>query len=611
MTEAKNTDNPREKVLARELAEARESRDYYRRIAREAGRKRLQEIDQLNRVISKFKEAEHSLTEAQKNLEERVTARTRELRESNERLRREITERESATTALRENEERLRLALKGANQGIYDLDLRSGKAVVTPEYALMLGFAPDAFEETNEKWLKRLHPDDLERVRSCYEGYLRGETSEYRVEFRQRTATGAWRWILSLGEIMERDALGKPTRMLGTHTDITARKLAELEIIRAKKIESIGTLAGGIAHDFNNLLSVILGNIELGRTLLQGRERELSWLEDAHTASIKAKELIRKFISFSTKSLTRREISELPPIIEDAASLALSGTNVQLTTAFARQLWPIEIDKSQIREAAFNVIKNAVEAMPHGGIVAISAENTIIDPVSRNSEDPARDGEYVKIVFHDSGPGIPEKDLSNIFDPYFSTKERGAEKGMGFGLSIAYSILKNHAGHIEITSSPGKGTEVIFYLPKAAPPAPATVPAPAGMTRLGKILIMDDEELVRNMLRKMLEHLGYTVVEAGNGEEALALYRKSRAGKKPCLAAILDLTIKGGMGGLDTLNALRGLDPGVRAIVASGHSSDLAIDDFAAYGFKAALRKPFTITLLQATLEEVLGRGTH
>lgn len=274
---------------------------------------------------------------------------------------------------------------------------------------------------------------------------------------------------------------------------------------------------------------------------------------------------------------------------------------------FPDDLWFIEFDKGQTKHALKNLINNAVESMPDGGTIDVRAENFNI---TAKRDLPLPEGKYVKILIRDQGIGIPEEHLSQIFDPYFSTKETGEQKGMGLGLATTYSIINRHDGHITVESEVGVGTTFTLYLPAhekdvkelelkeiSMPEKPAT--------RTGRILLMDDEEMIRNLGKQILSKFGYDAELAKDGVEAIELYKNAIDSGKPFEAVILDLTIKEGMGGVDTIKKLKEMDPQVRAIVSSGYSNDPVMTDFRKYGFIGALAKPYTIKDLSDTLSKV------
>jgi signal transduction histidine kinase/CheY-like chemotaxis protein len=397
-------------------------------------------------------------------------------------------------------------------------------------------------------------------------------------------------------------------RLLRTAAEIIGlsmeRKRAEEEILKAKKLESIGILAGGIAHDFNNLLSVILGNISLAQTVAGPAEPVFKLLAEAEKASMRAKELTQKFITFSTGGTPVKKRTSLKGLIEDVASLALSGSNVVCTYSIPEDLWPVEIDRDQIGQVISNVVSNAREAMPNGGVLEIRSENVHIDTIKAKGIPGLKEGRYVRVAFKDHGQGIHEEDLDKIFDPYFSTKDRGAQKGMGLGLTTALSIMKRHEGDIVVESKRGIGTTIYIYLPVSPEPEPLQDGKEARLRgpEVRRILIMDDEEMVRNIAKDMLDHLGYQVDCARHGEEALWSFSRAVESGRPFDVVILDLTVKGGMGGKETVKKLLEIDPNVKAIVSSGYSGDPIMSEFRKYGFSDALAKPYRMSQLRDIL---------
>jgi nitrogen-specific signal transduction histidine kinase/ActR/RegA family two-component response regulator len=385
----------------------------------------------------------------------------------------------------------------------------------------------------------------------------------------------------------------------------------ELELRKARRLETIAALSGGIAHDYNNLLTAIIGNISLALSVLEKNDKVAALLSDAHRAALVAKELTQRLITFSKGGSPLKESVYPAPLIRTATEFTLSGSNVRCEFSLPDNLAPIAVDKTQVAQAIHNIVLNALEAMPHGGTLKVSAVNITHDGLAPDLPP----GRYVKIVITDEGAGIPPEDLGKIFDPYFSTKEMGSQKGTGLGLSISYSIIKNHDGDIRVDSRIGQGTAVSIYLPEskdkshsrdrhAQPSAATDENKPAFGS--GRILVMDDEDLVRDIAGKILTHLGYTVAYAENGEEALALYQSALASSEPFDAVILDLTVRAGLGGVETMQKLLTLDPKVVGIVSSGYSSKDVMANYQDYGFKGVIAKPYGIQDMGTKLKKVL-----
>jgi PAS domain S-box-containing protein len=385
--------------------------------------------------------------------------------------------------------------------------------------------------------------------------------------------------------------------------DVTERKKMEEELLKAQKLESTGTLAGGIAHDFNNLLTAILGNISLAQIHLKPGDKIFKMLSKAEKSCMKAKNLTQQLITFAKGEAPVKKTESLQSVVKDAVNYALSGSNVKCQFDVPEDLWPVNCDEGQIIQMLTNIVINAVEAMPEGGIMKVKAKNEHL----AYDNPPLPKGSYIRLSIKDHGTGIPQEHLSKIFDPYFSTKQRGTLKGMGLGLSIAYSIARKHDGHIWAESKPGGGATFHVLLPAFGEKAPEVrkqegKPIPGS----GKILIMDDEDLVRDIAGKILKYLGYEVKYSKEGEDAIEQFKKARKSGKPFDAVILDLTIPGGMGGKDAIEKLREIDKGIKAIISSGYSEDPIISNYRDYGFSGVVSKPYTTEQLSKVLHDVL-----
>lgn len=385
------------------------------------------------------------------------------------------------------------------------------------------------------------------------------------------------------------------------------RKQIEDELLNAKKLEAIGVLAGGIAHDFNNLLFVILGNINMAQMRLRTGDTAMRHLTDAEKACMRAKDLTHKFITFASGGGPIRSRVVMRELIPSLLTLILSGSNVRSTVEMPEGLWSANIDEAQMRQALNGIISNAKEAMPRGGAIRVRAANLTVSEEEKTSFSLTEAGEYLKLTIEDDGVGIPASNLLHIYDPYFSTKYRGSQKGMGFGLAIAHSVIKRHNGAIKVESQQGEGTTVTILLPalaeKQGPDASRHSRRPTGRKR---VLVMDDEELLNELVRTMLEHLGYEVDAAVDGESAVELYAGARDAGRGYDAVILDLTVKGGMGGRETIQKLLALDPRVKAVVSSGYSTDPVMSDFQQCGFRDKLKKPYALEELRTVMNHIL-----
>jgi two-component system cell cycle sensor histidine kinase/response regulator CckA len=391
-------------------------------------------------------------------------------------------------------------------------------------------------------------------------------------------------------------------------TDITPQRQAEADRLILGKLESAGILAGGIAHDFNNLLTVILMNVELGLRSAPGEAEFETYLADARKAVMRARGLTQQFVTFTAGGVPFRKPTALAPLIQESAQLALCGSRVRFEFVPPPELWLADVDEGQMVQVFQNLVLNAREAMPAGGVVTAQAENVTLHSGAESGLPP---GNYVRVSITNPGSGIPKEIQSKVFDPYFSTKQRGEQKGMGLGLTICHAVIKRHGGAIAVTSTLGVGTTFRFHLP-ASRQLPGDEPQtlmPKVPARRGKILVMDDEEGVRTALRAALQGLGHEVVLVADGMQAVAAYESSKTQGPPFDAVLLDLTVKAGLGGQETLPKLLQIDPGVKAIVMSGYAHEPVLVEFERHGFKGGLAKPFDSAALEEILARVMGSG--
>jgi PAS domain S-box-containing protein len=396
--------------------------------------------------------------------------------------------------------------------------------------------------------------------------------------------------------------------------DVTERQLLEQELVKMKKLESVGILAGGIAHDFNNLLTGIAMNLFIAKTEIPPEQKAHEFIREAEAATFRATRLTQQLLTFAKGGKPVRKVDSIADLITDATGFLLSGTTVNYVLDLEKDLLPVLMDKGQIDQVLSNVVINAKQVMTQGGTITIKGENVAVDVEGFAGKRHAgtlnrlRPGLYVKISVCDQGPGISPEIIDRIFDPYFTTKSEGS----GLGLTIAYSIIQKHEGTLTVESVPGSGSVFSFYLP-AAPEAPST-PADTAIhgvplekvQKARRILIMDDEPAIRKAMAGLLEKLGFEVVGAANGEEAVRIFTEAHEAGRNFSLVILDLTVVGGMGGKECVRLLARVDPSVRAIVSSGYSTDPAMAAHAAFGFAAALPKPYELEQLMAVIHQVL-----
>jgi two-component system, cell cycle sensor histidine kinase and response regulator CckA len=386
--------------------------------------------------------------------------------------------------------------------------------------------------------------------------------------------------------------------------DLTEQKNMEEEVLKSKNLQSVGTLAGGVAHDFNNLLMAIVGNISLAKMNASQDGRITDFLNEAERIAFMGKNLTQQLLTFSRSGDPIRKVVFLGTMLRDITEKILGNSPIRPKYIIPMDLFPVEVDEDQMKQVIQNMVTNAKEAMPSGGTIVISCENVNVTPQNKL---PLIKEDHVKISIHDEGIGIPEENLSKIFDPYFTTKGMGSQKGIGLGLAICYSIIKNHNGYILVDSLPGKGTTFQIYLP-ASKKDIIEVCIEENVVRNGKgrILIMDDEEMILKIAKELLQLMGYEVTTAQNGEEAIGFYRQSMELKKPFNAVVLDLAIPGGMGGKEVMQELLIIDPHVKAIISSGYLNDPVVRDFRKYGFLAMLTKPYEANELDDKLQNII-----
>ncbi len=539
--------------------------------------------------------AEEQLKKTHADLERRVQERTAELQQVNKSLEVEILERRRTQEALKRSEQRFRELADSLPQTVFECD-GSGNLTYANRTAI------EVFGYTNEdanngfNVFQALASEDRERAKECMRARLEGRATKNQ-EYTALRKDGTTFPVMIHSSPIIRESL--PIGLRGLLIDVSDRKMFEREFLKTQKIESLGVLAGGLAHDFNNLLMAIMGNINMAKIHAKGDGRLQKRLADAERASMKAADLTKQLLTFSKGGTPVKKVMAMADLIRKAARFALSGSSIKCEYRIPGDLLPVEVDAGQISQVLNNLIINAAQAMPPGGTVGVHAENI----VAGTGGSPLHHGRQVKITIQDEGEGIPEEHLQKIFDPYFSTRQ----KAQGLGLAVAYSVLKNHGGHITVESKLGVGTTFTIYLPALESPLTETDSlGTEPIAGAGRILIMDDEEMVRTVAGEMLMDLGYTVDYAGDGLEAIEKYKAARDSAKPFHAVIMDLTIPGGMGGKEAIRKLREIDPCAKAIVSSGYSHDPIMSNFIEYGFNALIAKPYTMADLRKTVSSLL-----
>jgi nitrogen-specific signal transduction histidine kinase/CheY-like chemotaxis protein len=370
--------------------------------------------------------------------------------------------------------------------------------------------------------------------------------------------------------------------------DISDRERLQEEVLKFKKLESVGRLAGGIAHDFNNLLTGIMGNLEVAHLrLTQDPERARDNIDKSIKASHRAADLTQKLLTFAKGGEPIKKTADLGEIIRDSAEFVMSGSNIALDVEVAEDLWAAEVDTGQISQVIQNLVINAVQAMPDGGTISVKVDNVQFE-VDEMPPLPLSPGAYVRISVKDQGHGIAPDIRQKVFDPFFTTRPEGS----GLGLSVIHSIISKHEGHVAVSSVPGKFTDFTVFLPalhgRRSNLRRDVIVEPRKSQSGGRILIMDDEELICEIMSGFLEDRGYDVVTVSDGRQVLEAYRQEKFS-----LVILDLTIPGGLGGRETVKLLREYDPDAKAVVSSGYANDPVMAEYEKYGFCGCLNKPY------------------
>jgi len=545
----------------------------------------------IKQLRKKENSAEEDMRKYRENLEELVKERTADLLVANEFLQLEITERKMAEENLKSFSQKMETIINSSSDFIILKDKDFRMLVANEQTAKFLNTpVKDTIGKTDFDFMSK---EAAERCRRSDEVALRSDGPVHSEEcIRDR-----WFHVVKQ-RVMDSD--GNITGIVAVIRDITERKKMEEELLRGQKLESLGVLAGGIAHDFNNALTGILGNIALAKMLVNPEDKISKKLAAAEKATLRAQKLTQQLLTFSMGGAPVKKITSIAELIEESTDFALRGSSAKCEYSIAKDLWPVEVDEGQIGQVIGNLIINAQQAMPEGGTIKVRAENIA---VTADNPFSLKAGRYLKISIEDQGIGISGEHLSKIFDPYFTTKQ----KGSGLGLATTYSIIKNHAGHITVESKLGVGTTFYIYIPASEKKALIRKDAEKShMPGNGKILVMDDEIDIRESIGEVLTLLGYEISLAGNGIKAIELYTKARESGNPFDAVIMDLTISGGMGGKETIKKLFEIDPHVRAIVSSGYSNDPIMSEFKKYGFRDVIVKPYKIEELSRVLHRVV-----
>ncbi len=490
--------------------------------------------------------------------------------------------------------------------GIYIYNIVEGhNDYINPQYTNITGWTINELNTmSKDEFASLFHPEERYLVFAHMEMIIQDKNQDsLEIEYRFKRKDGRWIWCLSRDAAFHRDSDGSLISFIGTFLDITKRKQTEKELQKMNKLKSVGILAGGIAHNFNNILMGLFGNISIAKSYLKKDQLAFQHLEEAEESMNRTIRLTKQLLIFSKGGEPVKEEANLNELVKEIVRFDLSSSNVKPVFGLASDLWLAKVDKGQIQQVFSNLTINADQAMPNGGHIYIILENAEISPKSIPN---LKSEKYIKVTVRDEGPGIKKKHLEQIFDPYYTTKQAGS----GLGLTIVYSIIDKHGGKISVNSQLGQGTTFTFYLPASlskqlAKTKKVTIEDLRG-EKESKVLVMDDEEIICKVASSMLEKEGYEVKTASHGEQALIVYKEAMDSSNPFELVILDLTIHGGMGGLETMEHLLAIDPQATVVVSSGYSNNSALSRYKTYGFKDILPKPYTFYQLQNVLNRVL-----
>jgi len=548
------------------------------------------------------KRSEELLRKAHDELENRVEERTRKLREINESLKREIAERKRIEEALAAEKERLTVTLRSISDGVIATDTEGRIVLMNKVAEQITGWQrEEAMGRSFAEVFSIIKGQNGEASENPVERTIQMDQIVYLPKDAVLVARDGGQKFVSATSSPIHDRDSNIVGVVLVFRDITERMKIEEELLKAQKLESIGVLAGGLAHDFNNLLTVMLGNISLSKVHLDTEDKIYARLSEAEKACFRARDLTKQLLTFSKGGAPVKKITSVINLLRESIDFTPYDPAVRYELSVEEELWPAEIDEGQIIQVIKNLLLNAEESMPDGGLIKISAQNITNEDRTVN---PDHLGRYIKITIQDQGVGISEEHLSKIFDPYFTTK-KGAG---GLGLAVVYSIIRNHNGYVEVETDKGTGTKFHIYLQASVQELQINEDnlfvKPPVVKR--KVLIMDDEEIVREASGEVLGMLGYEVDYAGDGKEAIQKYRSAKEAGEPFNLVIMDLTVPGGMGGKEALEGLRSIDPDVKAIVSSGYSNDPVMSDYRKYGFNGVVAKPYKIEELTKVVKAVM-----
>jgi PAS domain S-box-containing protein len=530
------------------------------------------------------------------------------LRDKNQNLRgfskvtRDVTEKKQVEEELKRVNHQMELILNAAGEGICGLDVDGNITFINPSGAKLIGCkAEEIIGRPMHDVMHHSKANGIHyQLEECpiHKSLLKGDTYHIDNEVFWRK-DGTSFPVEYISTPIQRG--NKAVSTVITFNDITARDKMEKERLQFSKLESVGILAGGIAHDFNNFLSALFSTITVTKLDVRKGTNLHNNLTEAERICLQARGLTQQLLAFSRGGSPIKQLCSIAETITATALFTLRGSNVRCEFSIEDGLWDAEADQAQIVQIINNLVINAQQAMPQGGLIKIRANNTQLEAGFISSH--IKRGKYVNITIEDQGIGIPKEHLTRIFDPYFTTKQ----KGSGLGLATTYSIIRNHDGFIDVESQVAVGTKFYIYIPASDRRIEKKVLEKEAVPRgRGRVLIMDDMEIIRKSTGMVLRRMGYEVDYASNGLEAVEIYKVAKESNKPFDLAIMDLTVPGGMGGKEAIKKLTDIDPKVRAIVSSAYANDPIMSDYREHGFRGVISKPYSMEELTETLRKVM-----
>jgi PAS domain S-box-containing protein len=504
---------------------------------------------------------------------------------------------------LSEEKERLAVTLYSIGDGVITMDTEANVVSMNKAAEKLTGFADaDSRGKPLADLLKLVEQHTRAKVSTNIESTLKPDVSQIKERPLLLIRKDGSERVVTENICPVRNREGKLIGAVVVIRDITERQKSDAELLKESKLESVGLLAGGIAHDFNNILQGIIGNLSLARMNAHSTEKLMERLAGVEKSAMRAKDLTQQLVMFARGGAPIRRRVQLNTLVKDSTLFVLHGSNVTCEFSLPLELWHVEVDEGQMRQVINNIVLNAVQSMPAGGKMEVRAGNV---EITAGFLSPLAAGNYVKITIRDHGTGIADATLPKIFDPYFTTRKHAR----GLGLASAYSVVRKHDGQITVETVMGRGSDFHIYLPASVS---VVEPVPHGLEQKrlfeqGRVLVMDDEEVIQDLAKQMLEMIGFQVSISKDGAEALKMYAEAKESGRPFAVVIMDLTIPEGMGGREAIRRLRDYDPKVKAIVSSGYSYDPVMANFRQFGFNGVMPKPYVIDELRRVMQEVLG----